>query len=48
MWLDRVLNTGPLVHESGALPTVPRSPAALLVLSYLRICRLGKYSSDWM
>ena len=27
MWPDRVSNPGPLTYESGALPTVLRSPA---------------------
>ena len=27
MWPDRVSNPGTLTYESGALPTVPRSPA---------------------
>ena len=27
MWPDRVSNPGPLVYESGALPTAMRSPA---------------------
>ena len=29
MWLDRVLNAGPLTYESGALLTALRGPAAL-------------------
>ena len=27
MWLDRVLSSGPLTYESGALPTALRRPA---------------------
>ena len=31
MWPDRVLNPGPLTHESGAVPTVLRGPACKLL-----------------
>ena len=29
MWLDRVLNPGPLTYKSGALPTALRGPALI-------------------
>ena len=31
MWLDRVSNPGPLTYESGALPTVLRGPACIIM-----------------
>ena len=30
MWLDRVSNPGPMIYESGALPTALRGPARSL------------------
>ena len=36
MWPDQVLNPGPLTYESGALPTVLRTPAVWLRQSHLR------------
>ena len=32
MWPDRVSNPGPLIYESGALPTALCSPAAVCIL----------------
>ena len=36
MWPDRVSNPGPLIYESGALPTALRGPAKLQILSVLQ------------
>ena len=38
MWPDQVSNPGPLTYESGALLTVLRGPAFLLVVD-LQPCR---------
>ena len=41
MWPDRVLNPGPLIYESGALPTALRGPAILTELRHFGISYIG-------
>ena len=54
MWPDRVSDPGPLIYESGALPTVLRGPALILVFvvstgrQYLFLwCHSAKVPLHW-
>ena len=39
---DRVSNPGPLIYESGALPTALRGPAACMVKECLVLCVIAR------
>ena len=48
MWPVRVSNPGPLLYESGALPTALRGPVAVKINKFLMIRSFGskKYSKE--
>ena len=43
MWPDRISNPGPLIYESGAIPTALHGPAISVVTEFWRYWRRRLY-----